>query len=490
MIATYRLHWLLFLPATMLAITTAAQDANVSEDPATLLAYAAGYKAVFTCGGVFNGGKTPAQIAAQELTGVAPRIAEHFATVGEALIDHANRRVSVHFLDGMPPRISQWRPHLGCAQLPVGAPLAAVRHLPRVQIDADGLHADRDDGRPWTTRAPVNGPSGHPALDRVVSAAFEKGRFGADQFTSAVLIATPTAILAERYIDGYSPLTAQRSWSLAKSIGATVIGVAVQQGLLEVGAEAGLARWSAAGDPRQAITLEQLLHMASGLDSDRAGNQTPRLYFGGGTVEDTALGNALEVPPGSRFKYANNDTLLAVRVLRERLGDQDAYLRFPFEQLLYRIGMHHTKLETDWRGDFILSSQVWTTARDVARLGVLHLNDGVWDGERLLPEGWVNYIARPAPAQPGAGAPGYGAQWWLYNERFPEVPDDAFAARGNRGQLLLVIPSRELLIVRRGYDPAGGEGFLLHQFAAAVLAALGGDVQARHGGRDSPRRGQ
>lgn len=460
------------LLACLAAGTPLAQDANVREHVATHLAYAAGYKAVFTCGGIFNGGKTPAQIDAHELHGVAPRIAEYFDQVGEAVIDRQNHRVTVEFMDGMPPRVSQWRPHLGCVQLPVGAPVFEVARLPRVDIDTDGLEMAEDSGQPWIDFAPVNGSSGNPELDRVVKAAFEPGNFGADQLTSAIIVATPKALLAEHYIDGYTPITAQRTWSLAKSVAATVIGVAAQQGLLDVHEAAGLAHWSAPLDPRTGITLENLLHMASGLDSDASGSQTPRLYFGGGTVEDTALGNSLETRPGSRWKYANNDTLLAMRVLYERIGDRDAYLRFPFEQLLYRVGMTHTRLETDWRGDFVMSSQVWTTARDVARLGVLYLNDGVWAGERLLPQDWVDYVSRPAPAQPAEPSPGYGAQWWLYNERFPEVPNDAFAALGNRGQILLVIPSKNLLVVRRGYDPAGGEGFRIHEFAAAVLETL------------------
>ena len=139
--------------------------------------------------------------------------------------------------------------------------------------------------------------------------------------------------------------------------------------------------------------------------------------------------------------------------------------------------MTHTRLETDWGGDFILSSQVWTTSRDLARLGLLHLADGVWDGERLLEEGWVDYASTPAPAQPplegedGSSLPGYGAQWWLF-DRAPGLPADTFAALGNRGQVLMVLPSRKLVIVRRGYDMAGGDRFRSAEFAAAVLEAL------------------
>jgi CubicO group peptidase (beta-lactamase class C family) len=252
-----------------------------------------------------------------------------------------------------------------------------------------------------------------------------------------------------------------------------VIGAAVEDGTIDPKAPAPIADWQSPGDPRQKITLENLLQMGSGLDSNRAGNRTDRLYIGGGRVQDTSTRTALEATPGSRWKYANNDTLLAVRALRGAMKDDQAFLKFPFESVLYKIGMNDTKLETDWGGDFILSSQVWTTARDMARLGILYLNNGVWKGERIIPENWASYVAAPAPAQPlNESTPGYGAQFWLYNERFPELPNDAYAARGNRGQHIMIIPSKNLVIVRRGYDPAKPGGFQLHTFTKDVLDAL------------------
>lgn len=168
----------------------------------------------------------------------------------------------------------------------------------------------------------------------------------------------------------------------------------------------------------------------------------------------------------------------ALRTLRERFESPQAYLAYPFTQLLHKVGMHHTFLETDWQGDFILSSQVWTTPRDLARLGILHLQQGRWNGEQILPADWLEYVSTPAPAQPqssnpnGAAVPGYGAQWWLFNERIEGIPDDTIAARGNRGQFLIVVPSRNVVIVRRGYDMAGKEGFDEIQFTRDVLHAL------------------
>ena len=463
------------LPVLCLA-GLAGMAAGADETAWTEKAYAAGYKAAFTCSAIFNAGKNPDRIAADELSGVYRAYAPRIEDLPDAGINRASRTGSVTYDDAMPPRHAVWRPNLGCTQLPVGAGLEIATHLPRITLDVPAADSDA----PWTVRSPVNGDSGHAALDMLVAGAFGNPEYGRDAKTSAILIVTPTRILAEHYVPGFSPDTSQRTWSVAKSIAATIIGAAVERGILDVKTPAPIPEWQHPSDPRRMITLENLLHMASGLDSNKAGNRTDRLYLGGGLVTDTASRAALEAPPGLRWKYANNDTLLAVRALRAAMTDDDAYWRFPFEALFHRIGMHDTVPETDWQGNFILSSQVWTTARDLARLGLLYLHDGVWQGRRILPEGWARYVATPAPSQPprergnGSPYPGYGAQFWLYNDRFSEVPDDSFAMLGNRGQIVLIIPSRDMVIVRRGYDPAGGEGFKIERFARDVLAALDG----------------
>ena len=166
--------------------------------------------------------------------------------------------------------------------------------------------------------------------------------------------------------------------------------------------------------------------------------------------------------------------LFGKSVCRVRIDDDEDYLKYPFKALLHPLGMNRTFLETDWNGDFILSSQVWTTARDLARLGQLYLNDGVWDGKRLLPEGWAQYVATPSPDQPGprsngAPRPGYGAHFWLYDESWG-LPAGTYAARGNRGQFLVIVPARNILVVRRGFDDGGG--FDVERFTADIISAL------------------
>lgn len=459
--------------------------AQSDEAEATLRAYAAGYKAAFTCSGLFNAGKTLEQIKAHELTGIYPRIQPILGGLPDAVIDHEKKIVSVRYSDTMPPRISAvLEPYRGCTQLPAGFDLKG---------DPSRLFAYRI-GRPtpwsaenpkestylWRNRLTV-GYSTNASLNDLGKAAMSDPAYGKDALTTAILVATPQNLLLEKYIKGFTPQTSQRTWSVAKSIGATYVGMAIQDGAIKLKEPAPIKAWSKPTDPRNAITLENLLHMASGLDSNRRGNRTDRVYMGGGLVINTATQTALEAVPGTRWKYANNDTMLAARAATN--GYQERLNTAPsVDQLFAKLGMHDTVAETDWNGDYILSSQVWTTARDLARLGVLYLQDGVWEGERLLPEGWVEYVSSPIGPQPpalrrnGEPNPGYGAQWWLYNERFrekyPGIPTDTFAARGNRGQFLVVIPSKNLVIVRRGYDPAGGEGFKIAKFIEDVVAAL------------------
>jgi CubicO group peptidase (beta-lactamase class C family) len=182
----------------------------------------------------------------------------------------------------------------------------------------------------------------------------------------------------------------------------------------------------------------------------------------------------LEAAPGTRFHYANDDVLLAARALRAEIGDDQRFLAFPYQELLWRIGMAHTTLETDWEGSFVMSSQVWTTSRDLARLALLYLNDGVWNGERLLPEGWARFVATPAGAQPGPAtgtAPGYGALFWLYGPR-QGLPEGTYAMLGNRGRFVFIVPSSHMVIVRRGFDPETGARFDPAAFAHDALAAV------------------
>jgi len=452
-----------------LALLVIAPASAQQDRPEYRGALAAGYKASFLCSNLFNAGMDPAVIEQDDLARTYGELEPLFDQL-EAEIDRANRRVTIRYRDDMPPRVAQWRPHLGCAQLPIGAPVEQASQLPRLDrpLDRAALAA-----RPWPSgdRDATGRANGNKAaLDRAVAAAFDRRTYGQGSETTAVVIVQDGRIVAERYRPDFHMHTSQRTWSVAKSLAGTVVGAAVQDGVLALDAPAPVPEWQRPGDPRAAITTAQLLRMNSGLNSDHPGNRTDLLYFGGMGVADTISGLPLVAKPGTHFRYSNNDIVAATRGLSHALGDGQRALAFPFERLLWRIGMTRTVPETDWRGHFILSSQVWTTARDLARLGLLHLNDGMWEGERVLPAGWTALVRSHAAAQPARGF-GYGTTWWTFAAA-SGLPRDAIVAQGNRGQFLVVIPSRRLVIVRRGFDGGAGSQLDISAFTRDVLAAL------------------
>ncbi len=438
-----------------------------AQNPLTenhLNAQVAGYKAAFTCSGVFNGGKSIEQIGREELTGIYRTYREPMAALPDAVVDRDEKYVSVKYSDSMPPRYVVWRDHLGCVQLPIGASLDDRVHMPTIDIEKP---AEKDAAWPIGNKV---GSYDNDALNEIIHNAFDSKTYGEGTYTTAVLVTTPTEMLGEEYRDGFNMRTAHRTWSVAKSIAATVIGAAAHDGIVDVKAPAEIEEWKRPGDPRGRITLENLLHMNSGLHHNRAGNRTDDVYFGGALMSDMSLGLLVEAEPGKRWKYANNDTMLAVRSLRGSIGDRQAYLEYPFKEVVYKIGMLDTKLETDWDGNFIMSSQVWTTARDIGRLGILYLNDGVWQGERIFADDWDDYVSAPATSEPARGA-GYGAQWWLYpTSKYPELPADMYMANGNRGQRIMIIPDRDIVIIRRGHDSEAS--FDVVAFTRDVLAVV------------------
>ena len=451
-----------------LALTPAAAQRVPPADAAPYArAIAAGYKAAMYCAGIFTAGRTPAQVDAEELRGIYPEYDAIVPTL-TATVDRQGQTVQVPFDPALPPRTAVWTPGGGCllepiGQVPVGVmrigPVAGRRALPppRSPLPADP--------RPWPLGDAGIDPRPAPALAALIAAAFDGHSYGSGH-TTGIVVLRSGAVVAERYADGWGPFVANRTWSVGKSMSGTLIGLAHMQ----PAAPARVPEWDAERlDPRAAITLDNLLRMASGLHSGAAGNRTDAIYFGGTAVTEEAVAWPLEAKPGTRFRYANDDILLAVRAMRATLGEE-RYDGFPRAALFAPLGMTHTVAEQDWRGNYILSSQVWSTARDLARLGQFWLQDGIWQGRRLLPAGWLRYMTTPSGPQPADG-PGYGATMWLFGPA-QGLPAGSYAAQGNRGQYVLLIPSAKLVIVRRGEDP-GAARFDIARFSADVLAAEG-----------------
>lgn len=279
--------------------------------------------------------------------------------------------------------------------------------------------------------------------------------------TRAVVVLRDGRIVGERYASGFDRDTRHLSWSMGKSVTGALVGVLVREGHLDVGDPAPIDEWQ--DDPRQAITVDSLLRMSSGLDCRRGGDEQDtvpgvredhhhRVYFDPIDVFEFATGRPLEHEPDTVWRYRNCDTLSLGAVVRKTVeATGRAYLAFPQRALYDRIGVRKMVHEPDPFGNLITSGYNYGTARDWARFGLLHLRDGVWAGERILPEGWVDYVASPAPAHPEDG---YGGQFWVNaGGALPALPRDAFSARGARGQITMVIPSLDAVVVRLGHTP-------------------------------------
>lgn len=458
------------LTVAQLVRVQAQQPMNTDRHTA---AQAAAYKALYTCSGLFDAGLTEQRLQDDIFSGIRAHLKQ--AMVGmRAVVDEKSRTVSVAFADDMPPRVAAWRPHLGCAQLPIGATAEAVQYLPRLP---DHVVAPKTDAADWP-QGDQNATTILPAAQKAALRSVLDDVFGNETYggiTWGVVVVKDGKIVAERYDRGYDMHTPQRTNSMAKSLAATVIGAAVHQGLLDIHAPAPIAEWQQPGDPRAAITINHLLHMASGLYTERAGNPQSLLYYGGAAATERSAVNIIDSLPGTRWLYAGSDTILTLHALRNVLQDDDRYLAFPFEEVAWKIGMTRTTAETDWNGGFLMSGQLWSTARDFARFGLLYLNDGMWNGERVTPAGWSEYVSTPAPAQPSAGrnADGrrYGAQFWLFGPR-EGLPGGFYTALGARGQYAMIVPSANMVIVRRGFDRSDGESFRPAPFAADVVSAL------------------
>ena len=287
--------------------------------------------------------------------------------------------------------------------------------------------------------------------------------------------------VAERYAAGFDARTPLIGWSMTKSVIATLIGIQVMHGHLDPESPAPVPEWS--DDERAAITLDHLLRMTSGLgfkERNGAFGDSAAMLFRSRSAADYAAHSALAHLPGSFWSYSSGTSNLLSAILRSSLdGDLRAYHRFPRQALFDRIGMRSAVLETDAAGDFVGSSFSYATARDWARFGLLYARDGVWQGERLLPEGWVARARRPTPPAPRGS---YGAHWWLNagapgdprDRPYPSLPTDLFYASGYEGQSVVVLPSHALVVVRLGQS-VPEQAFDLEAFLHAVLAAFPAD---------------
>jgi CubicO group peptidase (beta-lactamase class C family) len=440
--------------AGLLAVLAVAGCSGRTGHPARI---ATGYISHVLCSYVFVSGLDPARVNEEDIAGNPVFRGINWAVRQE--VDRTRREVRVRLLGRFESRAVH-REGLGCLNLNgAAAPDAPTR-------------AELDAGGPAPARLPeIAGPEivapVRAGLTAALDGAFAEPDGTPARRTHAVVVVHDGRVVAERYAAGFGVETPVHGWSATKSVNNALLGILVRQGKLRMEDPAPVAAWQAPGDPRRAITPDQLLRMQSGLDLgdsltasfSTAWDTSARMAFTEPDMAGFAEGAALTAAPGTRWTYANGNPAILARILRDRVGGHAAdVLRFARRELFEPLGIRSATLELDATGTPIASAFLFATPRDWARFGLLFLEDGVVGGARILPEGWVRYSTTPTPS----ARVGYGAGWWINQGDSPGarfrrehgMPDDAFLALGIYGQTVVVVPSQRLVIARFGttYD--------------------------------------
>ena len=463
--------------AAMLARAAEAElDTDYEAPPGDPLSHHTAGFAKTLCSAVFVTGLDPAFAAENVGFFSGPR--EHRAHVTAIDVDRGQRRVRLTLPDGV-VRTARHNGDHGCVALPVGAddvffePVDIASALPN----------------PWTLPWPMGDATPDAPLAegvdgakvaQAVDAAFDP----AEAMTAAFVATHRGRIVGERYADGVTLRTPLESWSMGKSLTATLMGVLIQQGVYDLWQPAPVPEWQTAGDPRRRIRIGDILRMSSGLrfrgvadpDFDPALGYPDHLYVYTGAVDSFAWAATRppQWPPNTIGRYRNSDPVLVNYLVRLGVeGRGDDYLSFPQRELFDKIGVRGMVLETDPYGNYLLQGYELAPARDWARLGNLYLQDGVWNGERILPEGYADFVSTVAPAWEADGRPIYGGFFWLNTTGTFPVPRDAYYMSGAGGQTTLIVPSHDLVVVRQGhYAGAAAGGRALRNALALLMEAI------------------
>ena len=433
--------------------------------------HASGYAKVM-CSAVFITGLSP-DFAAENVGYFTGPYADR-AKLGKPVIDRSARAVHVTMPNGV-RRTALYLGDQGCVALPVGK--STVNFKP-VRVPSSLPDAAT---QPWPMgdKLPTDPlPAGIDAakLKQAIDAAFEP----AEGMTAAFVVTHKGRLIGERYGPGITASTPLESWSMGKSVTATLMGVLIKQGAYTLWQPAPIPEWQSAGDPRATIRIGDILQMSSGLrirapqdpEFDPAGPYPDHLYLYTGTVDSFkyAATRPLQWKPGTVGRYRNTDPVLInylVRLAVEKRGEE--YLSFPRRALLDKIGVRTMVMETDPFGNFLTQGYELASGRDWARLANLYLQDGVWNGERILPEGYVKFVSTLAPAWKADKRPIYGGFFWINGTSAFPVPTDAYYMAGVGGQTTLIIPSHDLVVVRMGHYKGSAPGGQSFRRALALL---------------------
>lgn len=423
-----------------------------------LLRVGTGYAAKIVCSNVFVAGRPSAEVLAQDVQ--AP--GNPLLRLIDIEVNQDERWVTARFMSAFTPSTAVYREGLGCANVPDGeVERAQAVSLPRVPP-----HAGQGGGF-W--------PQGNMlerAAPRLQAVLANRGLTGSGM--RAVVVVRDGRIIGEAYGPGFGPATPLLGWSITKTVNAALIGRMIAEERLTLTDSRLFDAWS--GDARGQITLSQLLAMESGLAFNEnygdVADVTRMLYLEPDMARFAASG-ALEASPGTKFSYSSGTAVLLSRVWMDRFANPAEALAYPREALFRPLGMTSAIMEADAAGTFVGSSYLYATARDWARFGLFLLQDGVWNGERLLPDGYVAAMREPTPLSGGnytklqawANGPGGG------NDVSFGIPEDTTWLQGHDGQSIAVVPSERLVVVRLGLTPSR-RGYRPQQLLKGVLDAV------------------
>ena len=435
----------------------------------------AGYAKIL-CSAVFVSGRDPAE--AVRNSGFFMLAEADRDAITDITVDRRRRVVHMTLRDTL-TRTAKYYGDQGCVIHPMGEDSVHFRPVPVETTLPDAMTQEwpmgdvlPDDPLP----AEIDGD----ALDAAVDAAFADP----DGLTAAFLVAYKGRIVAERYMPGIDKDTQLESWSMGKSLTATLFALLVKDGTYDIESPAPVPEWQQPGDPRGAIRIKDLLRMSSGLRfiATQDPDYTPELgypdhmyiYTGAVDAFEHSYTRPLQRPPNTLGRYRNSDPLTIGYLVKKAVSERgEEYLTFPQRALFDRIGIRRQVMETDPYGNFLLTGYDYGTARNWARLGLLYLWDGVWMGERILPEGWVEFVSTPAPAWE---APRYGGLFWLNRTGQLPLPEDTFYMSGGGGQQTLIVPSLDLVVVRLGHFRGSRPGTrALHRALEQLVAAIDRD---------------
>ena len=426
-----------------------------------------GYAAKYLCSHTYTLGLDPEEAHAQYIQAMNPLFRY---TTPE--VDAANKLVTVTYLGFLRPRTAAWREGCGCTLL-VEKSADDLRASTQVSDD-QALEAPQEMGRSlcWPKGGGICRDSFSPgldwsAIDRLMDESMAETTDDPALRTNTLglAVAWKGHLIGERYAEGVTDSTSLLGWSAAKSVLGALYGVLVQTQGLDIRRPTGLPEW--ANDPRREITIDQLLRMESGLDFDEdyAGvTDATRMLYTSASMGGFAAKASAASPPDTRWSYSSGTSNILARVLYEKAGGtREALHQLMYDQFFDKLGVTTAVWEHDESGALVGSSYLYMSARDWLRVCQLYLQDGIWNGERILPEGWVAYSLTPTPNAPDAR---YGAHIWLNaatdpaQRQLPGLPRDLFMFKGFQGQWIIGIPSRGLVIARLGVDhdrrwPAG-----------------------------------